>query len=242
VLTDARMRQDYALAYRAKVEATYEAAEESTGPEQPADQEEPADQQERTESEEPVARPDSIYDASDMPVVYPADYVPWTGPQRTVERAEALDEWLMATNPDKSGAGRWNNCGECARAVAKTWFGEAVTAAALADDEAAGEPTRLMSDWAGQAPAQASMTEISRRLESLGAGSLAIVGFDRSSGAGHWFNAVNRDGTVLAVDGQVGRFGEWPPRSLNASFDESEMQRSEAIFFTPDGKVVRDDH
>jgi hypothetical protein len=32
-----------------------------------------------------------------------------------------------------------------------------------------------------------------------------------------------------------------PPTSLGSGFDESKMLRSDAIFFTPEGKVVRDD-
>jgi hypothetical protein len=125
--------------------------------------------------------------------------------------------------------------------VARTWFGDAATSAALADDESSGEPTGRMSEWAGRKSVPASMTEIGHRLEELGAGSLAIVGFD-SPGYGHWFNAVNHDGTVLAVDGQTGMFGTWPPTAPGLGFDESDMRRSDAIFFTPGGKVVRDDH
>jgi hypothetical protein len=98
-----------------------------------------------------------------------------------------------------------------------------------------------MAEWAGQKPVPTSMGEIGRRLAELGAGSLAIVGFDRYSGGGHWFNAVNHDGTVLAIDGQSGKLGTWPPTSLGSGFDERKMRYSDAIFFTPDGKVVRDD-
>jgi hypothetical protein len=57
-----------------------------------------------------------------------------------------------------------------------------------------------------------------------------------------WFNAVNRDGTILAVDGQRGKYEMWPPTVARLRFDESAMSFSEAIFFAPDGKVVRDDH
>src|ERR1700733_12861149 len=86
VLTDAGLRQEHALAYRAKVDVTYRAAEEPTG------RKEATDQEERADSAEPVARPDNIYDTVDVPVVYPDDYVPWAGPQRIVEQREALDQ------------------------------------------------------------------------------------------------------------------------------------------------------
>jgi len=124
----------------------------------------------------------------------------------------------------------------------KTWFGDVVTAAALADDEAAGEATSRMSEWAGEKPRPASMTEVGRRLRDLGDGSTAVVGFDLHGGGGHWFNAVNYEGTVLAVDGQSGRHEKWPPSIAGLGFDGSKMSDSEAIFFTPEGVVVRDDH
>jgi len=68
------------------------------------------------------------------------------------------------------------------------------------------------------------------------------AGFDRQDAPGHWFNAVNHDGTVLAVDGQDAWFEEWPPSKDGLGFDESGMSYSDAIYFTADGKVVRNDH
>jgi hypothetical protein len=46
-------------------------------------------------------------------------------------------------------------------------------------------------------------------------------------------------GTVLAVDGQGARFQDWPPSRGGLGFDESEMSRSNAIYFTVDGKALR---
>ncbi len=40
----------------------------------------------------------------------------------------------------------------------------------------------------------------------------------------------------------AGRSGPWPPSAAGIRFDEGDMRYSDAIFFTPDGKVVRDDH
>jgi hypothetical protein len=102
-----------------------------------------------------------------MPDRYPDEYVPWGGTPRPVERPQDLSEWLSETNPDKGRQGRRVNCGECARAVART---------------------------------------------------------------------------VQAVDGQSGRVGPWPPIVEDSGFDESIMRYSDAIFFTPEGKVVGDDH
>jgi hypothetical protein len=46
----------------------------------------------------------------------------------------------------------------------------------------------------------------------------------------------------MAVDGQAARFEEWPPSKDGLGFDESGMSYSDAIYFTADGKVVRNDH
>jgi papain fold toxin 1 (glutamine deamidase) of polymorphic toxin system len=72
--------------------------------------------------------------------------------------------------------------------------------------------------------------------------SSAVVGFDKRGDMGHWFNAVNHAGTILAVDGQSGKLEKWPPSKNGLGFDESEMSGSDAIYFTADGEVVRDDH
>jgi hypothetical protein len=69
--------------------------------------------------------------------------------------------------------------------------------------------------------------------------SSAVVGFDRADAPGHWFNAVNYQGSVLAVDGQGARFQDWPPSRDGLGFDESEMSHSDSIYFTPDGKAAR---
>jgi len=86
------------------------------------------------------------------------------------------------------------------------------------------------------------MTDIGRRLRELGPGSSAVVGFDRADAPGHWFNAVNHEGTILAAGGQSARFEDWPPSKYGLGFDESGMSYSDAIYFTADGKAVRNDH
>jgi Papain fold toxin 1, glutamine deamidase len=99
-----------------------------------------------------------------------------------------------------------------------------------------------MKEWSGQAPEPASLTAIDRRLRELGPGSSAIVGFDREDGPGHWFNALNYEGTVLAVDGQSARYEKWPPSRAGLGFDERGMSYSDAIYFAANGEVVPSDH
>jgi hypothetical protein len=119
-----------------------------------------------------------------------------------------------------------------------TWNGKPAAAAAMTDPDAHGERVARMTEWAGQAPDRVSLAGIAQRLDDLGAGSSAVVGCDWEHGGGHWFNAVNDAGTVRAVDGQSGRTETWPPSAGGLGFDESDMRRSDAIFFTADGKVV----
>ena len=94
----------------------------------------------------------------------------------------------------------------------------------------------------GAATDPASMADVGRRLRELGPGSSAVVGFDKRGDIGHWFNAVNHAGTILAVDGQSSKLEKWPLSKNRLGFDESEMSGSDAIYFTADGEVVRDDH
>ena len=97
----------------------------------------------------------------------------------------------------------------------------------------------VMAEWARRPAEPTTMADIATRLRELGSCSSAVVGFNRADAPGHWFNAVNYQGKVLAVDGQGARFQDWPPSKDGLGFDESEMSHSDAIYFTPDGKAAR---
>jgi hypothetical protein len=218
VLADARTRREYALAYRAKVDAIYERAEREAS---------------RGSTDQSNERP-NIVDK------YPDDYRrPTHDPPHVDGPHEQPEKWLRDVNFDAGLPGRRNNCGECSRAVYSTWCGMPKAAAAMADARSSGEPTHRMAEWAGQRPVPASMAEIGQRLTELGPGSSAIVGCDWKEGqSGHWFNAVNDGGVLKTVDGQRNRVGSWPPVFREVRFDESLMRLSDATFFDPTGKVV----
>lgn len=176
----------------------------------------------------------------DIASAYLADYVPSADPQPSVEGPhESPEGWAADVNPDRDAPGRDNNCGECARAVECTWEGDPAAAAALSDPDSGGEPVARMAEWAGQAPTEASLSDVQQRLDELGPGSSAVVGCDWQTGGGHWFNAVNDGGTVKAVDGQSGQTETWPPSRDGLGYSEADMSYSDAIFFTADGKVDR---
>jgi hypothetical protein len=224
VLADARVRCECALAYRATVDAVYARAAlhadgRKGGDSQAAD---------ATEAKRP-----------DMAERYPGRYTRSADPPPQVEGpGEHPSRWIGDIYPGRERNERPSNCGECARAADSTWHGAPAAAAELANRRVGGERPAVMAEWAGRPPEPASMADIGRRLRELGPGSSAVVGFDRADAPGHWFNAVNHEGTILAVDAQAARFEEWPPSNDGLGFDEKGMSYSDALYFTADGKVV----
>jgi hypothetical protein len=228
VLAEARTRREYALAYRATVDAVYARAAlapgaRQVGGSQPAGTAGPERPDMADRYPERYARPDSPAPRVEGPGEHPA-------------------HWVGDIYPGRDRHERPNNCGECARAADSTWHGLPAAAAELASRRVGGERPAVMAEWAGRPPEPASMADIGQRLRELGPGSSAVVGFDRADAPGHWFNAVNYEGAVLAVDGQSARFEDWPPSKDGLGFDESGMSYSDAIYFTADGKAVRNDH
>jgi hypothetical protein len=227
VLATPSARHEYALAYRATVEAVYTEAALSAG------------------ARRGGGRPSADDAEAARPVMaerYPALYRKSPDQPPHVEGpGEHPASWLAGIYPGRDRHQRPNNCGECARATDSTWHGTPVAAADLIR-KTGGERPAIMSEWAGRSPEPAGMAEIERRLTQLGPGSSAIIGFDRDGGPGHWFNAVNHEGKILAVDGQSARYEDWPPSRDGLGFDEREMTYSDAIYFTPDGKAAQNDH
>jgi hypothetical protein len=217
VLTDARTRCEYALAYRAKVDAVYAGAEREAN----------------------LGSADKADDRPGVADKYPDEYQrPTHDPPRADGPHTSPERWLRDINIDADQPGRSNNCGECARAVRDTWYGKPTAAAAMSAPKSPGEHVSRMEEWADQPVLPATMAEIGHRLEELGPGSSAIVGCYWNMRGGHWFNAVNDGSTIKAVDGQRNRVGSWPPDLGEVRFDESRMKLSFAIFFDPDGKVL----
>jgi hypothetical protein len=228
-------RVAYALAYRATVDAAYAAYAKTSNR---AGDDKPWDTLEVPASDTPQAQATR----PDMTERYPARYKPSPDPPPRIEGpGEHPAQWLKDIYPGRDQPGIKTNCGECARAVDNTWHGTP-TGAAGTRNRMLGEPTTFMAEWADTASTPASMADVGHRLRELGPGSSAVVGFDKRNDIGHWFNAVNHAGTILAVDGQSAKLEEWPPSKDGLGFDEGQMSNSDAIYFTADGKVVRNDH
>jgi hypothetical protein len=182
------------------------------------------------------------------------DYDP---PTEAQERVETLPKerhshpagWVEAINPGgprgplgyAEDPRRERNCADCSRAVERNWRGEAQVAAGLVPF---GETNERVEAWCGERFSAARFEDIHRRLAEAGPGASAIVGVDWKGaggldGGGHFFNALNFQGRILAVDGQTGAVGEWPPSRDVFGFDESHVQFSEAIIRDREGRIVR---
>jgi hypothetical protein len=147
--------------------------------------------------------------------------------------------WVAEVNPGGTDApGRDNNCGDCTRAVERNWRGEPQVAAALTDPTLGGEYRHVMEDWIGAPATDMSYSSIHDKLTEIGPGSSAIVGQTWDGGGGHWFNAVNQSGTVMAVDGQGAKAEPWPPSMDGVGWDESWVDNSFCIIRNSKGDIV----
>ena len=122
-----------------------------------------------------------------------------------------VNDWISEINPhfdpyDLNSAYD-NNCGSCAFAVHQRFEGD-MDIVATTDNIGTIEEMNAVTGME-----QVAMTpdEIQQTLLDQGNGAHAIIGIDRADGPGHWFNAANIDGKVVAIDGQTGEITDWPP-------------------------------
>lgn len=124
---------------------------------------------------------------------------------------DKLDDWLEDINPNfdpfdlKSPYA--NNCGSCAYAVYQRLEGNNEI---CATEQNIGYNSE-MEALTGMEQISMSPEDIQARLLEQGDGAHAIIGIDRAVGPGHWFNAANIGGKVVAIDGQSGEILDWPP-------------------------------
>ena len=128
-----------------------------------------------------------------------------------VRPIDEMDKWLEDINPNFDpfdiNSPYCNNCGSCAYAVYQRLEGNneiCATAENIGYNE-------QMEALTGMEQVSMSPQEIEARLLEQGDGAHAIIGIDRVTGPGHWFNAANIGGKVVAIDGQSGEITDWPP-------------------------------
>ena len=127
-----------------------------------------------------------------------------------VRPIDEMDKWLEDINPNFDpfdiNSPYCNNCGSCAYAVYQRLEGNneiCATAENIGYNE-------QMEALTGMEQVSMSPQEIETRLLEQGDGAHAIIGIDRVTGPGHWFNAANIGGKVVAIDGQSGEITDWP--------------------------------
>ena len=128
-----------------------------------------------------------------------------------IQKAEEVSSWINEINPNFDpydwDSPYCNNCGSCAFAVEQRFEGNSDIAATSENIGTVAE----MNALTGMEQVAMSPEEIQDYLISQGPGSHGIVGIDRVSGPGHWFNAYYDGQKVVAIDGQTGQVSDWPP-------------------------------
>lgn len=128
-----------------------------------------------------------------------------------VPKLEDVSDWINDINPNYDPFD-WqspysNNCGSCAFAVEQRLDGSTDISATSENIGTIEEMNKIT----GMEQVAMSPDEIKDYLVSQGPGSHGIVGIDRVSGQGHWFNAYYDGEKVVAIDGQTGEINDWPP-------------------------------
>lgn len=131
--------------------------------------------------------------------------------QKEPQDLNDIQSWLGDINPNFDAfdpdSPYCNNCGSCALAVYKRLEGDTESVAS-AENIGYNEEMEALT---GMEQVSMSPEEIERSLLTQGDGAHAIIGIDRAEGAGHWFNAANIGGRIVAIDGQTGEIRDWPP-------------------------------
>jgi hypothetical protein len=179
----------------------------------------------------------------DVPAEHPDLYTPSDAMPPHVDGAHmSPNVWAVDINPSRDAPDKGcHNCGECARAVQETWGGTPTVAASETQQahDRLGEDEYIMDDWAGATPETASIDGIQEKLDQLGPGSSAIVKCTWDTGGSHYFNAVNDNGMITAVDGQGGFASDWPPTEEGVGYDSSSMTKVGALYFDSSGRLVK---
>ena len=131
-----------------------------------------------------------------------------------VQSIQSVAGWLGSINPKFNGdpySPFSSNCGSCAAAVYKRLSGDNTASASIGTLSIA-----EMNAVTGKTQTTMSPDDIKEHLVNKGAGSFAVIGVDRASGAGHWFNAYYDGKQVYAIDGQTCQIHSWPPNYGNA--------------------------
>ena len=128
-----------------------------------------------------------------------------------IQKLDDVSGWVKDINPNFDpydwDSPYCNNCGSCAFAVEQRFEGNTDIVATSHNIGTIEE----MNALTGMEQVAMTPDEIHEYLVSQGPGAHGIVGIDRVSGPGHWFNAYYDGQKVVAIDGQTGEVSDWPP-------------------------------
>ena len=140
------------------------------------------------------------------------DATPQQSTRTEAEIRKALAEINPNFDPHNPANGYATNCGNTS---------------AILNDFLNGNPTSEASTGTLDVPEMEARTglpqtpmtpqQIADSLTAMGPGSHCVVGIDRSSGDGHWFNAFFDGDKVWTLDAQTGDMSPWPPNEPTAT-------------------------
>ncbi|MFD7640876.1 toxin glutamine deamidase domain-containing protein [Kitasatospora sp. NPDC059795] len=137
-------------------------------------------------------------------------------PQRHPDPFEG--DWVKKLNGDGLGTpGRANNCADAALSVVDTYDGRPTVAAPRTEDNSIGEKDSrdriehaLGGKFEAQGKDQAGHDKLAKTLLENGHGSQAVIISRDADGRPHAWNAMNHNGKVVYMDGQMGRTSHTP--------------------------------
>lgn len=118
-----------------------------------------------------------------------------------------ISSWVSEINPNPNNDPRRKvNCGKCAAAVYQRINGNNSATAGLGTYSIS-----EMNEITGRTQTTMTPAQIENYLREQGVGSHVVVGVDRASGSGHWFNAFFDGRQIYTIEGQGGYLDGWPP-------------------------------
>ncbi len=187
-----------------------------------------------TDAPEPTDGTDAGDSSSTDPATPPADGPQGNPPsQLTVDEIQAA---LDAINPNFDASDPSseynNNCGNTSSILNDVLNGAPVTEAGIGTLTVPEMQARTGLPQTPMTPDQIADT-----LRAMGPGSHCVVGIDRSTGTGHWFNAYFDGTDVHALDAQTGEMMPWPPNEPHATNWDASIDMSAVTPSTTDAQA-----
>ncbi|MEF3403288.1 toxin glutamine deamidase domain-containing protein [Agromyces sp. CCNWLW203] len=148
---------------------------------------------------------------------------------RTLDEIDAaLSEINPNYDPSDPANGYATNCGNTSANLNDFLNGDSSSEASTGTLDVSQMEARTGNPQTPMTPEQIDAT-----LRDMGEGSHCVVGIDRSTGDGHWFNAYFDGDTVWSIDAQNGSRSPWPPAEPDATNWDASIQPERVT--NPDG-------